>query len=156
MKANEANGNGSASTAGEKRRRRWDQTAPADDVDPKAKKTAYDEAVTPAHRIWDATPAAGQSFDETPMASRTPGAETPHHSATPSNKRNRWDETPRTERETMNSGWAETPKTDRGGMDDADYLIGSTPSADKRRSRWDETPANATTTNSGGFTPVAK
>jgi hypothetical protein len=26
------------------------------------------------------------------MASRTPGAETPHHSATPSNKRNRWDE----------------------------------------------------------------
>jgi len=28
---------------GEKRRRRWDQTAPADDNDPKAKKTAYDE-----------------------------------------------------------------------------------------------------------------
>jgi hypothetical protein len=26
------------------------------------------------------------------MASRTPGAETPHHAATPSNKRNRWDE----------------------------------------------------------------
>ena len=51
------------------------------------------KAVTPAHRMWDATPAPGQtSFDETPMASRTPGAETPHHSATPSNKRNRWDE----------------------------------------------------------------
>lgn len=51
------------------------------------------QAETPAHRIWDATPAPGQSsFDETPMASRTPGAETPHHSATPSNKRNRWDE----------------------------------------------------------------
>lgn len=49
--------------------------------------------MTPAHRMWDATPAPGQSsFDETPMASRTPGAETPHHSATPSNKRNRWDE----------------------------------------------------------------
>ncbi|CAF4036596.1 unnamed protein product, partial [Rotaria sp. Silwood1] len=28
---------------GEKRRRRWDQTAPADDNDPKAKKIAYDE-----------------------------------------------------------------------------------------------------------------
>ncbi|CAF4536659.1 unnamed protein product, partial [Rotaria magnacalcarata] len=39
--------------------------------------------------------------------------------------RNRWDETPRTERETTNSGWAETPKTDRGGMDD-DYIIRST------------------------------
>jgi hypothetical protein len=45
--------------------------------------------------MWDATPAPGQSFDETPMASRTPGAETPHHSATPSNKRNRWDEVSR-------------------------------------------------------------
>jgi hypothetical protein len=110
VKAAEANG--SSGAPGEKRRRRWDQTAPADDTDPKAKKTAYDEvkkhdsllidlqfelilfkAVTPAHRMWDATPAPGQSsFDETPMASRTPGAETPHHSATPSNKRNRWDE----------------------------------------------------------------
>ncbi|CAF4940101.1 unnamed protein product, partial [Rotaria socialis] len=41
--------------------------------------------------------------------------------------------TPRTERETTNSGWAETPKTDRGGMDD-DYIIRSTPtpSTDKR------------------------
>ncbi|CAF2363411.1 unnamed protein product [Rotaria sp. Silwood2] len=150
--------NGSASAPGEKRRRRWDQTAPADDTDPKAKKIAYDEAITPAHRMWDATPAPGQSsFDDTPMASRTPGAETPHHSATPSNKRNRWDETPRTERETTNSGWAETPKTDRGGMDDVDYIIRSTPtpSTDKRRSRWDETPANATT-NGASFTPVAK
>lgn len=146
VKAAEANGNGSASATGEKRRRRWDQAASTDDSDVKPKKTAYDEAVTPAHRIWDATPAPGQTaFDETP-----------HHSATPSNKRNRWDETPRTERETMNSGWAETPRTDRGDMDDADYLIRSTPSTDKRRSRWDETPANATTTNSGGFTPVSK
>ncbi|CAF2070881.1 unnamed protein product [Rotaria magnacalcarata] len=159
-KAAEAQGgssaNGSASGSGEKRRKRWDQTAPSDDNDSKAKKVAYDEAITPAHRMWDATPAPGQSFDETPMASRTPGAETPHHSATPSNKRNRWDETPRTERETTNSGWAETPKTDRGGMDD-DYIIRSTPtpSTDKRRSRWDETPANATT-NGASFTPVAK
>ena len=40
MKAAEANGGSAA--PGEKRRRRWDQTAPADD-DPKAKKTAYDE-----------------------------------------------------------------------------------------------------------------
>ncbi|CAF3643494.1 unnamed protein product [Adineta steineri] len=152
VKAAEAQGgagaNGSASSLGEKRRRRWDQTAPTDDNDPKAKKTAYDEAVTPAHRIWDATPAPGQSsFDETP-----------HHSTTPSNKRNRWDETPRTERETANSGWAETPKTERGGMDDADYIIRSTPtpSTDKRRSRWDETPANQTTTNGGSFTPTTK
>jgi splicing factor 3B subunit 1 len=60
--------------------------------------------------------------------------------------------------ETTNSGWAETPKTDRGGMDDADYIIRSTPtpSTDKRRSRWDETPANQTTTNGASFTPVTK
>ena len=48
--------------------------------------------MTPAHRIWDATPAPGHSFDETPMASRTSGAETPHHSGASSNKRYRWDE----------------------------------------------------------------
>ncbi len=41
VKAAEANGGSGA--PGEKRRRRWDQTAPADDNDPKAKKTAYDE-----------------------------------------------------------------------------------------------------------------
>jgi len=42
-KVKAAEANGSASASGEKRRRRWDQTAPADDSDPKAKKTAYDE-----------------------------------------------------------------------------------------------------------------
>jgi hypothetical protein len=42
-RAKAAEANGSASASGEKRRRRWDQTAPADDNDPKAKKTAYDE-----------------------------------------------------------------------------------------------------------------
>ena len=34
--------NGNAGAAAEKRRRRWDQTAPVDD-DPKAKKAAYGE-----------------------------------------------------------------------------------------------------------------
>ena len=43
-------------------------------------------------------------------------------------------------------------------MDDADYLIKSTPtpSTDKRRSRWDETPGDATSSNGGSFTPVTK
>lgn len=47
MKGTETNGsanaNGNAGAATEKRRRRWDQTAPAEEVDPKAKKVAYDE-----------------------------------------------------------------------------------------------------------------
>ena len=48
----------------------------------------------------------------------TPGAMTPGRGATPSNKRNRWDETPKTDRgETPGraGAWAETPRTDRGG-----------------------------------------
>lgn len=68
------------------------------------------EAQTPGatprtQRLWDATPAHVPS---------TPSLETPAHEK--STRRNRWDETPRTERETPghNSGWMETPKADRG------------------------------------------
>ncbi|XP_052737619.1 splicing factor 3B subunit 1 [Bicyclus anynana] len=91
---------------------------------------------TPSARVWDATPA-----HLTPGHS-TPGRETPAHHAS---RRNRWDETPKTDRETPGhaSGWAETPRTDRGaGVD----TIQETPTpGTKRRSRWDETP---------GATPV--
>ena len=57
-------------------------------------------------------------------------SDTPGHgvSAMTPGRRNRWDETPRTERETpghRDAGWAETPRTDRGGAD----KIESTPSA---------------------------
>lgn len=42
--------------------------------------------------MWDATPAHA-----TPGAA-TPGHDTPGHRATPSARRNRWDETPKTDR----------------------------------------------------------
>lgn len=91
-------------------------------------------------RMWDATPAHVPS---------TPALETPAHEK--STRRNRWDETPRTERETPghNSGWLETPKADRG-IDDS--IIDSTP-ASKRRSRWDETPSNQTPSMTPSMTP---
>lgn len=92
---------------------------------------------TPSARVWDATPA-----HLTP-GHATPGRDTPAHHAS---RRNRWDETPKTDRETPGhaSGWAETPRTDRGaGVD----TIQETPTpGTKRRSRWDETP---------GATPAA-
>lgn len=100
--------------------------------------------------MWDATPSHA-----TPGAV-TPGRETPGHDKS-TTRRNRWDETPKTERETPghSSGWAETPRTDRTGAD----LIQETPTpgASKRRSRWDETPSAQLTPSSamtpGGMTP---
>lgn len=100
---------------------------------------------TPAARMWDPTPA-----HQTP--GRQGGAETPAHEK--STRRNRWDETPKTERETPghNSGWAETPRTDRI---EADKTIDSgTPgTASKRRSRWDEMTPSMTTPSGMGATP---
>lgn len=73
------------------------------------------------------------------------GGETPAFKSS-AVRRNRWDETPKTERDTPSTGqlssWAETPKMDRGETDDLAFSSGAeTPSASKRRSRWDETPA---------------
>lgn len=102
--------------------------------------------------MWDATPGHA-----TPGAA-TPGRETPGHQATPSARRNRWDETPRAEATPGHTtpgghqaGWAETPKTDRGG----DLIEDTpTPAASKRRSRWDETPgAQTPTMTPGNMTP---
>lgn len=151
------------------KKRRWDQT-----VDEKSKKIRYDEAATPSNARWDETPGRAKG-SETPGATpggsqrmwdatpghATPGAETPGRDSqtTPSARKNRWDETPKTDRETPGhgGGWAETPKTDRTGVD----LIKETPTpgASKRKSRWDETPANATPSvtpsmnTPGGATP---
>ncbi|RZC41331.1 SF3b1 and/or CTD domain containing protein [Asbolus verrucosus] len=114
---------------------RWDETP--------GHKGSETPGATPGQstRIWDATPGAA-----------TPGRETPAHDKSAS-RRNRWDETPKTERETPghSSGWAETPRTDRTGAD----LIQETPTpgASKRRSRWDETPS--VQTPSASMTPGA-
>ncbi|KAH8323535.1 hypothetical protein KR067_013215, partial [Drosophila pandora] len=121
---------------------RWDETP--------GHKGSETPGATPglSTRIWDATPAHAM----------TPGHETPGHEK--SARRNRWDETPKTERETPgHSGWAETPKPDRtgSGAGSESISIESTPGASKRRSRWDETPSNATPaitpTNANAMTP---
>ncbi|UYV71285.1 SF3B1 [Cordylochernes scorpioides] len=136
------------------RKRRWDDAVGGGEETPKGpsmKKTSWDtaEAQTPSQTRWDETPGrVGKGGSETPGATpssrvwdttpghATPGAATPGHT-TPSARRNRWDETPKTERETPGH-WAETPRTDRGDL----IQDTPTPSASKRRSRWDETPAS--------------
>ncbi|XP_031352386.1 splicing factor 3B subunit 1 isoform X2 [Photinus pyralis] len=174
--------NGEAKSSS-KKRGRWDQTVEESPV-PSKKKTLgvsssaaatpiWDNDKTPADHRWDETPGhkgsetpgatPGQStrmWDATPShatpGAATPGRETPGHDRSTS-RRNRWDETPKTERETPghSSGWAETPRTDRTGAD----LIQETPTpgASKRRSRWDETPSAQLTPSSamtpGGMTP---
>lgn len=129
---------------------RWDETPGP------TKMGAETPGATPGQstRMWDATPG-----HTTPAAgAATPGRDTPGHigATQTSVRRNRWDETPKTERATPghNSGWAETPRTDRGGID----LIQDTPtpSASKRRSRWDETPSQMTpSATPGSLTPGA-
>ncbi|GLH04291.1 Splicing factor 3B subunit 1 [Gryllus bimaculatus] len=169
--------NGDMPKSAPKRRGRWDQTGGDEASAPAKKKVAggtlttgssWDkEDATPASTRWDETP--GHKGSETPGATpgqstriwdatpghatpghATPGRETPAHDKSAS-RRNRWDETPKTERETPghSSGWAETPRTDRTAGD----LIQETPtpSASKRRSRWDETPSSQMTP--GGMTP---
>ncbi|XP_060529898.1 splicing factor 3B subunit 1 isoform X1 [Cylas formicarius] len=159
-----------------KKRGRWDQTVEESFVPAKKKTLAvstsstaptpvWEGDKTPADIRWDETPGhkgsetpgatPGQStriWDATPGAA-TPGRETPAHDKI-SSRRNRWDETPKTERDTPghSSGWAETPRTDRTGAD----LIQETPTpgASKRRSRWDETPS-AVTPSQATMTPGA-
>ncbi|CAH1396459.1 unnamed protein product [Nezara viridula] len=150
-----------------KKRGRWDQTVDTDASAPKKKAAdatwEKDEEATPAAARWEETPGHAKG-SETPGATpstrvwdATPGHATPGHAtpgretpATQASRRNRWDETPKTERETPgHSGWAETPRTDRTGG--ADLIQDTpTPSASKRRSRWDETPS---ATPAGGMTP---
>ncbi|TKS67867.1 Splicing factor 3B subunit 1 [Collichthys lucidus] len=121
---------------------RWDET-------PGRPKGSETPGATPSTRMWEPTPS------HTPAGAATPGRDTPGHAtpghggATGSVRKNRWDETPKTERETPGhgSGWAETPRTDRG-----DESVGETPTpgASKRKSRWDETPAS----QMGSSTPL--
>ncbi|XP_053295999.1 splicing factor 3B subunit 1 isoform X1 [Pleuronectes platessa] len=121
---------------------RWDET-------PGRPKGSETPGATPSTRMWDPTPS------HTPSGAATPGRDTPGHAtpghggATGSVRKNRWDETPKTERETPGheSGWAVTPRTDRG-----DESVGETPTpgASKRKSRWDETPAS----QMGSSTPL--
>ncbi|XP_064648689.1 splicing factor 3B subunit 1-like isoform X2 [Lineus longissimus] len=145
-----------AAEAGTPSQNRWDET-------PGRAKGSETPGATPgaSTRMWETTPGHATPGAVTPGRGDTPGHATPGHQGTPSARRNRWDETPKTERETPGhgSGWAETPRTDRVGGGD---LIESTPtpSASKRRSRWDETPVASSGGNAtpgsmtpGGMTP---
>ncbi|MGH0165404.1 UNVERIFIED_CONTAM: hypothetical protein FKN15_048719 [Acipenser sinensis] len=122
---------------------RWDET-------PGRAKGSETPGATPSSRMWDPTPSHTPAGAATPGRGDTPGHVTPGHGgATSSVRKNRWDETPKTERETPGhgSGWAETPRTDRGG-DSVEET--PTPGASKRKSRWDETPAS----QMGSSTPL--
>ena len=78
---------------------RWDET-------PGRAKGSETPGATPSAstRVWENTPAHLTPGHVTPghatPGHATPGHATPGHSATPSARRNRWDETPRTERGT--------------------------------------------------------
>lgn len=92
---------------------------------------------------------------------------------TPSARKNRWDETPHSERFSADTpghgaGWAETPRADRtpGGVDSIQdtpsfkQLGSQTPNSAltaaavlaKRRSRWDETPMKPGSNTPSGIT----
>jgi len=177
LQASEVNG---AAKSAPKRRGRWDQTTeetPAKSAKKPAAAFFTAEASTPSHTAWAETPGRKDPGSETPGTGSTPAnrmwdptpahatpgrdagqieATTPGHGATTpsaSTRRNRWDETPRTDRETpANAGWAETPRSVQPG----EKMIVSetpTPSASKRRSRWDETPAATPSMTPGGSTP---
>ncbi|XP_034473159.1 splicing factor 3B subunit 1 [Drosophila innubila] len=175
--ASSANGESAAKSEGGRKRGRWDQTVSESFIPAKVAATPSSAATptwedkTPGDHRWDETPGHKGSetpgatpglgtriWDATPAHAMTPGHETPGHEK--SARRNRWDETPKTERETPgHSGWAETPKPDRSGSGASGESISieSTPGASKRRSRWDETPSNATPSitpsNSNAMTP---
>lgn len=111
---------------------------------------------TPMNRVWDPTPGHAESGALTPP-DITPGmtGETPRVKTSGASGRRRWDETPKTERQTGEtphlSGWAETPHIDRGGDDDSAAVISkqaalnanAAAAASKKRSRWDETPSTS-------------
>ncbi|KAM0903545.1 hypothetical protein ACQ4PT_018593 [Festuca glaucescens] len=125
-----------------KRRNRWDQSQDGDaGVGAKKAKTGSDwdaPDTTPGIGRWDATP--GRVGD-----------------ATPSVRRNRWDETPTPGRmadadATPAAGGITPGATPSGAWDATPKLPGGlvTPTPKKQRSRWDETPASMGSATPGG------
>ncbi|CAL4890054.1 unnamed protein product [Urochloa decumbens] len=137
-----------AAAAATKRRNRWDQSQDSDAAaGAKKAKTSSDwdaPDATPGIGRWDATP--GRVGD-----------------ATPSVRRNRWDETPTPGRmadaDATPAGGATPGATPSGAWDATPKLPGGvTPTPGKKqRSRWDETPASmgsATPGSLGAATPA--
>ncbi|GJN18136.1 hypothetical protein PR202_gb05264 [Eleusine coracana subsp. coracana] len=126
-----------------KRRNRWDQSQDGDAAAAaKKSKTSSDwdaPDATPGIGRWDATP--GRVGD-----------------ATPSVRRNRWDETPTPGRmadadATPAAGGVTPGATPSGAWDATPKLPGGlvTPTPKKQRSRWDETPASMGSATPGGL-----
>lgn len=165
---------GTAASAGQKKRR-WDQagatTTASENGDkwheaatPKQLPVSAKDMETPMNRIWDATPGHAESGATTPP-DITPGltGETPRvkSGGAAGTGRRRWDETPKTERQTGEtphiSGWAETPHIDRADDDISGAVISKSAAlnanaasaaaaaaaAAKKKSRWDETPSTS-------------
>lgn len=78
---------------------RWDET-------PGRAKGSETPGATPGSKIWDPTPSHTPAGAATPGRGDTPGHATPGHGgATSSARKNRWDETPKTERGTSSGVW---------------------------------------------------
>jgi len=119
-----------AAAAQPKKKRRWDQPANETPVPKVAKKSAasswdaVEGGMTPGDSRWDETPGkskGGETPGATPGGSvhqwdltpghatpgaatpgrDTPGGDTPGRQVTPSARKNRWDETPKTDRGRM-------------------------------------------------------
>ncbi|CAM6094939.1 unnamed protein product [Calypogeia fissa] len=135
-------------SAGVKRRNRWDQSQEQDETK-KAKVASEWDApdATPGPSRWDATPTPGRvPVDATPNVAR----------------RNRWDETPTPGRlaDADATPAGATPGATPAGMtwDATPKVAGlATPTPKKQRSRWDETPATmgSATPMLGAATPSA-
>ena len=79
---------------------RWDET-------PGRAKGSETPGATPGSKIWDPTPSHTPAGAATPGRGDTPGHATPGHGgATSSARKNRWDETPKTERGISSRIWA--------------------------------------------------
>ncbi|XP_058126627.1 splicing factor 3B subunit 1-like [Anopheles ziemanni] len=131
---------------------------------------------TPAWHRWDETPEHKSGtqevrvWDATPVHANVVAAaadqKTSTENPTSRRKKSRWEETPKTERETAEHSWGKTPRAERMSGEGAELLEGTTPTS-KRSSRWDETPSTMRSTlamtprayatpllTPGGSTPV--
>ncbi|OAF69341.1 nuclear protein [Intoshia linei] len=134
-------------------REKWEDTPKQYDTPSKAFEPStpgsISDAVTPMNVSMASTPnTVNRTWDATPGVSDTPK----------SSRKNRWDQTPRIDRDTPDMSWGETPRAGTS-VRDTPKSSGRTPSRtpdSKRRSRWDQTPIGAhtpSTPSTPGFTP---
>ena len=104
--------NGEAKEVPRKRSARWDQTGEeqgATATTPVAAPTAQKKKIS----TWEAETPAVARWEETP--SRSKGSETPAGGAMTPGSNRLWDATPGLDDSRKRNRWDETPKTERGG-----------------------------------------